>query len=123
MHSVSRNYSEDMFKLIRYLLSPTGPTHVKSLHDLMPMIGARFYSELGAQMAYSSVLEGEVSKELHNGRLFRLATKLEFVIDRPEQADDPRWSDTGDRFLLKLLKDYIFHQVCHCSPHTRPKYL
>ncbi len=24
---------------------------------------------------------------------------------------DPRWSETGDRYLLKLLRDYIFHQV------------
>ena len=24
---------------------------------------------------------------------------------------DPRWSETGDRYLLKLLRDYMFHQV------------
>jgi len=111
MHAVSRNYSEDMFKLIQYLLSPPIAGQFKALHDLMPMIGARFYTEIEAQMGYSALLEGELSKEMHNGRLLRLATKLEFVIDRPEQADDPRWSDTGDRFLLKLLKSYVFHQI------------
>jgi PAB-dependent poly(A)-specific ribonuclease subunit 3 len=24
---------------------------------------------------------------------------------------DPRWSETGDRYLLKLFRDYVFHQV------------
>jgi PAB-dependent poly(A)-specific ribonuclease subunit 3 len=44
MHYISRSYTEDMFKLLRYLLSPPSPGHHKSLHDLMPMIGARFYT-------------------------------------------------------------------------------
>ena len=24
---------------------------------------------------------------------------------------DPEWSETGDRYLLKLFRDYVFHQV------------
>jgi hypothetical protein len=24
---------------------------------------------------------------------------------------DPHWSETGDRYLLKLFRDYVFHQV------------
>ena len=24
---------------------------------------------------------------------------------------DPAWSETGDRYLLKLFRDYVFHQV------------
>jgi len=24
---------------------------------------------------------------------------------------DPTWSETGDRYLLKLFRDYTFHQV------------
>lgn len=24
---------------------------------------------------------------------------------------DPSWSDTGDRYLVKLFRDYLFHQV------------
>ena len=24
---------------------------------------------------------------------------------------DPEWSETGDRYLLKLFRDYLFHQV------------
>lgn len=24
---------------------------------------------------------------------------------------DPSWSETGDRYMLKLFRDYVFHQV------------
>ncbi len=24
---------------------------------------------------------------------------------------DPSWSETGDRYILKLFRDYVFHQV------------
>lgn len=24
---------------------------------------------------------------------------------------DPRWSETGDRYIIKLFRDYVFHQV------------
>jgi PAB-dependent poly(A)-specific ribonuclease subunit 3 len=24
---------------------------------------------------------------------------------------NPDWADTGDRYLLKLFRDYVFHQV------------
>jgi len=24
---------------------------------------------------------------------------------------DPAWSETGDRYMLKLFRDYLFHQV------------
>lgn len=24
---------------------------------------------------------------------------------------DPQWSETGDRYLIKLFRDFVFHQV------------
>jgi len=63
----------------------------------MPMIGARFYLELEQQQRYVDVLESDLSKEMQNGRLFRLMSKLMFVTDRPENKGDSRWAETGDR--------------------------
>lgn len=69
------------------------------------------------------------TKELENGRLFRLIAKLGMINERPECvhntlivycisdiiairfASDVSWSETGDRYLLKLFRDYLFHQV------------
>ena len=49
--------------------------------------------------------------ELENGRLVRLLCKFGFIDERPEFARDPRWSETGDRYIIKLFRDYVFHQV------------
>merc|ERR1712072_551669 len=56
-------------------------------------------------------VESECYSELENGRLFRLIVKLGFVNERPEFLRDHAWSETGDRYILKLFRDYVFHQV------------
>lgn len=45
-----------------YLLSSPLPSHMKSVNDIMPMIGARFYTQLDAAQVKCDVLEGELAK-------------------------------------------------------------
>ena len=45
------------------------------------------------------------------GRLFRLLVKLGFVNERPEFKNNPKWSEHEDRYLVKLLRDFVFHTV------------
>ncbi|XP_032235298.1 PAN2-PAN3 deadenylation complex subunit pan3 isoform X2 [Nematostella vectensis] len=108
---VAMNYSSDLKNLVIYLLSNQMTTHLKSVNDIMPMIGARFYTQLEAAQVKCDVMEGELAKEMENGRLLRLLTKLGVVNERPELGMDPSWSETGDRYLLKLFRDHVFHQV------------
>ena len=56
-------------------------------------------------------MESYLYSQLENGRAFRLMTKLGFINERPEFARDARWSETGDRYIVKLFRDYVFHQV------------
>jgi PAB-dependent poly(A)-specific ribonuclease subunit 3 len=56
-------------------------------------------------------LNYDLSRELENGRLVRLMAKLNFVNERPEYELDRQWSETGERYFLKLYRDYVFHQV------------
>lgn len=77
----------------------------------MPMIGARFYTQLDSAQLRSDVIENELAKEVENSRIFRLLCKLGAVNERPEYNLDPQWSETGDRYMLKLFRDYLFHQV------------
>jgi PAB-dependent poly(A)-specific ribonuclease subunit 3 len=75
------------------------------------MIGGRVYHCLEQAQLQRDWLEAELSKELENGRLFRLLAKLGTITERPEYDGDPQWAETGDRYLLKLFRDYLFHQV------------
>lgn len=67
--------------LDRYLLS--GQPR-RTVVDLMPMIGARYYSQLDAVQMHGDILENELTKEMENGRLCRLLVKLGTINERPE---------------------------------------
>ncbi|GMR43074.1 hypothetical protein PMAYCL1PPCAC_13269, partial [Pristionchus mayeri] len=105
---VSTHYSQDMKNLISIML---GANPRKTVADVMPMIGARFYHHIEALQSRVDLLENETARELENGRLFRLLCKLNTIVERPEYQMDSSWSETGDRFLIKLFRDYVFHQV------------
>ncbi|TPX34253.1 hypothetical protein SmJEL517_g03044 [Synchytrium microbalum] len=109
MDHIARHYTPDMKNIVSYLLSK--PTMAKSIDDVVLMIGPRILHEINSAHHYNDMLEGELGRELENGRLVRLMSKLSFINERPEFDLDPRWSETGDRYLLKLFRDYVFHQV------------
>ena len=50
----------------------------------MPMVGARFYQQLDSAHRLTDQLEDELSREVQNGRLFRLLAKLSAIAERPE---------------------------------------
>uniref|UniRef100_A0A1B6IQW3 PAN2-PAN3 deadenylation complex subunit PAN3 n=2 Tax=Homalodisca liturata TaxID=320908 RepID=A0A1B6IQW3_9HEMI len=108
MELMSRTYSQDWRHLIMFLL--TGPSR-RSVVDLMPMIGARYYTYMDTTQLQCDILENELAKEMENGRLCRLLVKLATINERPELSLDPTWAETGDRYMLKLFRDYVFHQV------------
>lgn len=126
-----RYFSLPKIFFCRYLLTSQ---QRRSVIDLMPMIGARFYTQLDSIQSRTDILENEVAKEMENGRLFRLMVKLGTINERPEWVSttnhslfsfflhswriiafrlnmDGTWSETGDRYMLKLFRDYVFHQV------------
>lgn len=113
---VSRTYSSDLRSLICHLLT-TKPNANRNINDIMPMIGARFYAQLDLSNQRYDLLESELSKELDNSRLFRLLCKLGSINERPEHKMDTQWAETGDRYLIKLFRDYLFYQV---SEEGRP---
>jgi PAB-dependent poly(A)-specific ribonuclease subunit 3 len=106
---ISQTYSQDLSKVISYLLMKPSPN--KRIDDILPMLAPVMLKELNFAHEYNDNLEGELSKELENGRLVRLMSKLGFINERPEFESDPKWSETGDRYLLTLFRDYVFHQV------------
>jgi len=73
--------------------------------------GARFYTALDTCIQRTDTLEMELQRDIESARMFRLLTKLGTVVDRTELNMDTAWSETGDRYMLKLFRDYMFHQV------------
>lgn len=70
-------------------------------------------------------MTSQLVRELENGRVLRLLTKLAVIMERPDisitvntrsnpallNQPSAAWSETGERYYLKLFRDYVFHQV------------
>ncbi|WVQ79899.1 hypothetical protein IAT38_001999 [Cryptococcus sp. DSM 104549] len=109
LEHIARHYSPDVKNLVMFLIGK--PSIMKTIDEALKMMGPRILNELDAMQNYADVLENELGAEVENGRIVRLMTKLGFINERAEFELDPRWSDTGDRYILKLFRDYVFHSV------------
>lgn len=112
---IGRTYSPDLKNLVAYLLGK--PTALKTIDEVLRLAGPRILNELDALQSYNDVLESDLGAEIENGRIARMLIKLGFINERPEFDMDPQWSESGDRYVLKLFRDYVFHQV---SPDRKP---
>ncbi|EJD41089.1 hypothetical protein AURDEDRAFT_115616 [Auricularia subglabra TFB-10046 SS5] len=109
IEALTRHYSPDLKNVALFLISKPSP--LKTVGQLFDMIGSRLLTEMDAMQDYADQLESDLMSELENGRLVRLLCKFGFINERPEFDMDPRWSETGERYPIKLFRDYVFHQV------------
>jgi PAB-dependent poly(A)-specific ribonuclease subunit 3 len=140
LESLGHVYSTRLKDAVAWLINAGAPpTPLSPLPDGTPQYQPHrsideflmhIYSEVTTVMDNAFHAEDTMTSylalELENGRMFRLLSKLGFINERPEQ--DPTtsqnapphppsmslhspWSETGDRYYLKLFRDYVFHQV------------
>jgi len=114
LERVSALYSPEVAHLLQYLMDPQAlgiQPNSQSAAELLPMISGHLLSEADNLRSWGDMLQSDMSKLLENGRLFRLIAKICFVTERPNHVFDPNWSETGDRFIVKLFHDFVFNQT------------
>lgn len=104
-------YGDDLTVLIMSLLRASMPASQVTTNQILGMIGPRLALELGNVWAHCDVLENKLFVEFDSSRMFRLMSLLGFVNERADAGVEPQWAETGDRYLLKLFRDYVFHRV------------
>ncbi|SMR46082.1 unnamed protein product [Zymoseptoria tritici ST99CH_3D1] len=137
---VSRSYSERLRSCIAWLLVPppisqegkpaektTAHSTEYNINSLLTSIADKVVSTLDSALHQEDDITSNLMQELENGRLVRLLTKLNVILERPDTTSTPTassnpallnqpsaaWSETGERYYLKLFRDYVFHQVDH----------
>lgn len=102
---------DDKFKdVLKYLISDNGDSK-KNIHDLTSHFYDKMFMVLESSQTYTEYMESVLSRELENGRLFRLINKLNCIFGRIESRIDINWSESGTKFPIILFYDYVFHQV------------
>lgn len=115
LEMMGRDYSPDVKHAALFLIGKGGPH--RSIEQLLDSIRGKVLIDLEDALHATDRLENELLGELENARLVRLLCKFGFINERPEFAREPRWSETGDRYIIKLFRDYVFHQV---DEHNNP---
>lgn len=138
LEMVSRSYTDRLRACLQWLLSPpqidphTAPEEALAasadynVNTLISNISDHVMSTFDGSLSHDDDLTSNMMSELENGRLVRLLTKLNAILERPESSpqnattspahlNQPSntWSETGERYYLKLFRDYVFHQVDH----------
>lgn len=83
----------------------------KTIDQFVTMIANQTIAAFNASLHTDDTLYSELSREVENGRLVRLMAKLNFINERPDFENDRAWSENGERYFLKLFRDYVFHQI------------
>ena len=134
---IERSYSERFRDCINWLISPatsgtpntclpqgsaaaaqppplsvtSSDANTKDIDSFLIRISSQVVSVLDSSLHAEDTLMSSLSSELENARLVRLLAKLGFINERHEFEHSAQWSETGERYYLKLFRDYVFHQV------------
>ncbi|ODV89702.1 hypothetical protein CANCADRAFT_27837 [Tortispora caseinolytica NRRL Y-17796] len=98
-------------ELIKVVMALRGADEEPKLDDIVRLCGTRFIDVLEYQMNCTDAMERGLMTEVENDRLVRLLCKLNYLIQRPEFANDDNWSAQGTNYLIVLFHDYVFQQV------------
>jgi PAB-dependent poly(A)-specific ribonuclease subunit 3 len=134
MDYITRSYTARLKECVQWLLnpqpstgapsSPTSPAPLqKDIDTFLGGIADQFASVFDSELHAQDTLTVHLGKELESSRLVRLLIKLNMINERPEldasqnmpgsSGANPSsvWAETGERYYLKLFRDYVFHQV------------
>ncbi|GMM27616.1 Pan3 protein [Martiniozyma asiatica (nom. inval.)] len=107
------NYSQKFKDMLAYILAKDA-----TIERLTEIIAPQILKLSNGMQNKCDYSENLLMKELENARLVRLFAKLDFISERPELIKDKSWSETGDRYPLKLFRSYIFHQYENNLPRV-----
>lgn len=100
-------FSPYFASFVKYLVG-LGEDGTPSVNEATTILAPILISELSSAYTFIDTVVSELEKELQNGRLFRLLSKLNFVVQRAETFRDPSWQAHGGSHLLNIFCDYVF---------------
>ncbi|KAK1758362.1 PAB-dependent poly(A)-specific ribonuclease subunit PAN3 [Echria macrotheca] len=110
LESLTPKYSTTLKEALTWLILP-GPGEFKTIHSFIGGISNQLADFLDLAFHDRDEIYSQFARELENGRVARIMMKLAAINDREGVPGNPEWSNTGDRYQLKLFRDYVFHQV------------
>jgi len=124
-----QNYSHELHTLTMSLLARPRPglmgimiVNPPTIDEVCGAVAEHAFDEMDSANATIDGMDEALAAEYESGRALRLLMKLAFINERPEFGVDPRWSESGDCYVLKLFRDFGKHTAIDCiSLQTRTR--
>ncbi|KAL9611512.1 MAG: hypothetical protein Q9167_003836 [Letrouitia subvulpina] len=107
----TRSYSPRLKEKVNWLLEHGLPHRNEGIDTFIAQIATDVVLAFDSSLHQDDALQTDLTRELENSRIVRLLTKLQFINERPEYERDRSYSEHGNRAILPLFRDYVFHQV------------
>ncbi|SPQ19753.1 7b055bd6-849a-4d9c-aaf3-848eb17c1693 [Thermothielavioides terrestris] len=111
LDSLGAKYSANLRDAVAWLIAPPNPGESKSIDNLISGVATHMTTFFDLSLQDNDEKQFHLAKELENGRVARSVMKLMTVVERGDLGGTQAWSETGDRYQLKLFRDYVFHRV------------
>ena len=115
---MQQNYSHELHTLAMSLLARPRPGLIGSMivnpptvDEICRSVAEHAFDEMDSANATIDGMDEALAAEYESGRALRLLMKLAFINERPEFGVDPRWSESGDCYVLKLFRDFGKHTL------------
>ncbi|KAK4649643.1 PAB-dependent poly(A)-specific ribonuclease subunit 3 [Podospora bellae-mahoneyi] len=105
-------YSRSLRDALQFLLSPVAPNgQPHTIAHFLTMIAPQLAQQANNTLRENDEQQYWLAREIENGRIARNVMKLSAILERGDLGSQSNWSEVGDRFQLKLFRDYVFHRV------------
>ncbi|KAK4102778.1 hypothetical protein N658DRAFT_422488 [Parathielavia hyrcaniae] len=111
LDSLGAKYSANLKDAVAWLIAPPNPSESKSIENFISGIATHMTTFFDLALQDNDEKQFHLARELENGRAARIMMKLMTILERGDLGAVQGWSETGDRYQLKLFRDYVFHRV------------
>ncbi|CAH6721771.1 PAN2-PAN3 deadenylation complex subunit Pan3p [[Candida] jaroonii] len=110
LNSLKSVISNDLFEVISKLVNDYELINLEKFNQFY--LSSKTIRLVNNLQDSNDYVESQLTRELENARLFRLITKINFIIDSPVL----NWEENDRVYLIKLFHDYIFHKMSDGKP-------
>lgn len=111
LDALAQKYSPSLGEAIKWLISTPSEDEPKTIENFIFGISSQMTGYFDLALQDGDQTKAVLAQELENGRIARIMMKMGMINERGDLGKVLNWSETGDKYQLKLFRDYVFHQV------------
>jgi len=102
-------YSDDILNILAFLVDHYNRSLPVSVTQILSLVTPQIVYDYSHVWLHADRLEAELNRRLNASRLFRIISLFGFVLDWEDGSTNPQWSETEEKYILRLFFEYMFH--------------